>query len=172
MTANFLDRLANVRLIALDVDGVLTDNTLICMEDGSLLRTMHARDGYAMAKAVKHGIRLVIITGGNSTGVLSRLQKLGMADVFYNIKDKQPVLEQYCLEHEIPLADTLYMGDDIMDYWVMQAAGLRACPADAVPEIKSIAEYICALPGGKGCVREVLELILKAKGHWFVPDTL
>jgi 3-deoxy-D-manno-octulosonate 8-phosphate phosphatase (KDO 8-P phosphatase) len=172
MSADFFDKLSSVRLMALDVDGVLTDNTLICMEDGALLRTMNARDGYAMAKAVKHGIKLIIITGGNSTGVLARLQKLGMADIFYNIKDKQPVLEQYCAEHQIPLSDTLYMGDDIMDYWVMQASGLTACPSDAVPEIKSISDYICMAEGGKGCVREVLELILKAKGHWFVPDNL
>lgn len=172
MQENFFSRLKDVRLVALDVDGVLTDNSLLCMEDGSLLRTMSARDGYAMAKAVKCGIRLVIITGGNSTGVLARLQKLGMADLYYNIKHKRPVLEQYCADQQISLENTLYIGDDIMDYPVMMAAGLRACPADAVPEIKSIAHYICAQPGGKACVREVLELILKAQGHWFNPDNL
>ena len=172
MQLGFFEKLSSVQLIALDVDGVLTDNSLICMEDGSLLRTMHARDGYAMAKAVKYGIKIVIITGGNSTGVLARLQKLGMAEIYSNIKDKKPVLETYCAEQGILLDHTIYMGDDVLDYHAMNAAGLKACPSDAVPEIKSIAEYICAQPGGKGCVREVIELILKAKGHWFNPEKL
>lgn len=163
----FFSRLADVRLVALDVDGVLTDNSLLCTEDGSMLRTMNARDGYAMTEAVKAGIQLVIITGGQSTGVLARLQKLGLADIYYNIRDKWPVLKHYCEGKGIPLEKALYMGDDIPDHEVMKNCGLRACPADAVPEIKAIADYICALPGGKGCVREVLELILKSKGKWF-----
>lgn len=167
MQNNFFSRLSEVELVALDVDGVLTDNSLICMEDGSLLRTMNARDGYAMAEAAKAGIKLLIITGGNSTGVLSRLQKLGLADIYYNIRDKWPVLEQYCKEHQVETAKVLYMGDDILDHEVMIKSGLSACPADAVQEIKAIAHYVCALPGGKACVREVLELILKAKGKWF-----
>jgi 3-deoxy-D-manno-octulosonate 8-phosphate phosphatase (KDO 8-P phosphatase) len=163
----FFSQLKEVRLVALDVDGVLTDNSLLCMEDGAMLRTMNARDGYAMSEAVKAGIKLVIITGGQSTGVLARLQKLGMADIYYNIKDKWPVLQHYCQEKEIDPKYTLYMGDDILDYEVMINSGLRACPSDAVPEIKSIAQYICSLPGGRGCVREVLELILKSKEKWF-----
>jgi 3-deoxy-D-manno-octulosonate 8-phosphate phosphatase (KDO 8-P phosphatase) len=164
----FFSKLPDVRLVALDVDGVLTDNSLLCMEDGSMLRTMNARDGYAMTEAVKSGIKLVIITGGQSTGVLARLQKLGLADIFYNIRDKWPVLQQYCMEKGIEPEQTLYMGDDILDHEVMMNCGLRACPADAVPEIKSKADYICSLPGGRGCVREVLELILKSKGKWFI----
>jgi len=170
MEPSFFEHLSHIRLIALDVDGVLTDNTLLCTEDGHLLRAMNTRDGYAMATAHKAGIRLVIITGGSSTGVLSRLNKLGIADVFSGIQDKRPVLEQYCREKGFAPEETLYMGDDIPDYEVMQWCGTCACPNDAVPEIKSIARYICNHKGGHGCVREILELVLKQQDKWFNPQ--
>lgn len=167
MQSNFYDLLSGISTVVLDVDGVLTDNSLLCTEDGGLLRTMNARDGYAMAEAAKNGIKLVIITGGNSIGVLKRLEKLGLADIYTNIRDKWPVLREYAETKNIDLNNVLYMGDDIPDFEVMQHCGTCACPADAVPEIKQIAHYICSLKGGEGCVREVLELILKMQNKWF-----
>jgi 3-deoxy-D-manno-octulosonate 8-phosphate phosphatase (KDO 8-P phosphatase) len=169
MQEDFFEALKQIHTVVLDVDGVLTDNSLICTEEGGLLRTMNARDGYVLAESAKVGIKLVIITGGNSIGVLQRLEKLGLADIFTNIKDKWPVLRDYAAAREIDLKNVLYMGDDIPDYEVMSKSGLRACPSDAVPEIKSIAHYICSLKGGEGCVREVLELMLKVQEKWFKP---
>lgn len=166
MEGNFFEKLKDVQLIALDVDGVLTDNSLLCTEDGQLLRTMNARDGYAMAKAVKEGIQLIIITGGSSSGVLQRLENLGNIKVFSGIHKKLAVLQQYCLENNISRENTFYMGDDILDMSSVQWAGISACPKDAVQEVKSLAQYICEMPGGKGCVREVIELILRHQNKW------
>lgn len=169
MESNFFEKLKNVQLVALDVDGVLTDNSLLCTEDGQLLRTMNVRDGYAMTKAMMEGIQIIVITGGNSNGVLKRLEKLGNIKVFSNIHQKAPVLQEYCATHQIDRAHTFYMGDDILDIECIRWAGVSACPKDAVSEVKKYAQYICEHPGGKGCVREILEMILQQQNKWWNP---
>lgn len=166
MGDNFFEKLKDVRLIALDVDGVLTDNSLLCTEDGQLLRTMNARDGYAIAKAIKEGIQIIFITGGTSSGVLKRLENLGSVKVFSGIHKKLPVLQTYCEENNIAQTNAFYMGDDILDLSSVRWAGVSACPKDAVQEVKSIAQYICTHEGGRGCVREVIELILRHQNKW------
>lgn len=169
MKESFFSRLKDVQLIALDVDGVLTDNSLLCTEDGQLLRTMNARDGYAMAQAIHNGLQIIIITGGNSDGVLKRLEKLGNIKVFSNIQKKLPVLKEYCQTQNISSSHTFYMGDDILDIEALQWAGVSACPNDAVPEVKKVAQYICVNTGGKACVREVIEMILQQQNKWWTP---
>lgn len=169
MKQNFFENLKRVKLIALDVDGVLTDNSLLCTEDGQLLRTMNARDGYAMAKCIHEGIAIIIITGGSSDGVLKRLEKLGNIKVFSGIHRKLDVLKQYCEENNISPEQTLYMGDDILDLQCISWAGLSACPQDAAREVKETAQYISILPGGRGCVREVIELVLQQQNKWINP---
>lgn len=156
-----------INWLVLDVDGVLTNNTLICTDDGQLWRTMHARDGYAMVQAIHYNIHICIITGGGSEGVVARLRKLGIGNIFDKVRDKEKVLQEFMLFHNIAKEEILYMGDDLPDLAAMQICGIRCCPADAVDEIRSIADYICKLEGGKGCVREVIEHILKAKKLWF-----
>jgi 3-deoxy-D-manno-octulosonate 8-phosphate phosphatase (KDO 8-P phosphatase) len=162
----FFDHLSDIRLLVLDVDGVLTDNSVLCTEDGYLLRTMHVRDGFSMNKALKEGIQILIITGGNSSGVIKRLKNIGNIEVFIGVIDKLPVLKKYCEENNLNSNHVLYMGDDILDISCMEWSGASACPIDAIPEVKAISQYICNNEGGKGCVREVIEIILKHQNKW------
>lgn len=157
---------SKITCLVLDVDGVLTNNTLICTDEGQLWRTMHARDGYGMVKAVQHGITICIITGGGSEGVLMRLSKLGLVHIYDKVQDKKKVLNNFMDAHKISSECIAYIGDDIPDMKAMQLCAIKCCPNDAVEEISNIADYICIHDGGKGCVREVIELILKAKNLW------
>ncbi len=170
MKENFFNNLKRVKLIALDVDGVLTNNDFLCTEEGELLRTMYARDGYGLARAMKEGLKVIIITAGRSKGVLSRLEGLGISKVFMDTKIKLPVLQQFCEENDIAKEEVLYMGDDIWDMESLAWAGASACPKDAVPEVKGVVQYISNYDGGRGCVREVVEMILKLQNKWWVPE--
>jgi 3-deoxy-D-manno-octulosonate 8-phosphate phosphatase (KDO 8-P phosphatase) len=127
---------------------------------------MSTRDGYSLQLAVKNGYRVVVISGGLSEGVRQRLLFLGIKDIFLDIHDKVAVLQQYARDHGLDEKDMLYMGDDIPDYHPMQYVGLACAPADAAPEIRHIAAYISSFNGGQGCVRDVIEKVLKLNGHW------
>ncbi|MCO5231055.1 MAG: HAD hydrolase family protein [Chitinophagales bacterium] len=166
MKFNFFDRLAHIELIVLDVDGVLTNNDILCTSEGEFLRTMHIRDSYALRRALEEQIKVIIISGGNSIGVTKRLQSIGKIPVFLEIRDKLPVLQQYCESQNIAQENILYMGDDILDIAPMKWSGVATCPKDAVPEVKAVAHYISEFEGGRGCVREIIEFILKGKNKW------
>lgn len=168
---SLLNEFKQVKCFAFDVDGVLTDGSIILLEDGQMARTMNTKDGYALQLAVKKGYPVVVISGGGNEGVRQRLYKLGITDVYIDTKNKQEVLTGYLQKKDILPEDVLYMGDDIPDHDAMKISGLPCCPADAVPEIKKAAKYIASLPGGKGCVREVIEKVLKLNGHWHTLDT-
>jgi 3-deoxy-D-manno-octulosonate 8-phosphate phosphatase (KDO 8-P phosphatase) len=116
--------------------------------------------------AIKKGYRVLVISGGNSPAVVERLKRLGLTDIFINVTDKRTLVLQYMNDHELQKEGTLFMGDDIPDYVVMKEAGLAVAPADAAQEIKKVAAYITSKKGGKGCVREVIEKVLKLNGHW------
>ncbi len=161
-----LAKFKTIRLIALDVDGVLTDGQLLLLEDGQMARSMNIRDGYALQLAVKQGYRLIVVSGGESDAVKRRLHKLGLTEVHMGISNKKSLLEEYLQQHGLGWNDVLYMGDDIPDLEVMQLAGLPCSPADAVPEIKAVSQYISPVAGGKGCVRDILEKMLRLNGHW------
>ncbi|MBC7902164.1 MAG: HAD-IA family hydrolase [Gemmatimonadaceae bacterium] len=149
-----------------DVDGVLTDGSLLILEDGQMARRMNIKDGYALQLAVKNGYHVVIISGGTSEAVRERLNRLGIKDVFLKVADKLAQLREYTAEHQIDLNDVMFMGDDIPDYEVMKEVGLPCCPADAVPEIKQISKYISGAIGGSGCARDIIEKVMKLNGHW------
>jgi len=163
---NVLTSFKNIKTFVLDVDGVLTDGTLLLLDDGQMARRMNIKDGYALQLAIKKGYHILVISGGNSDAVKLRLQKLGVTEVFMGIADKKEVLLQYISKHSLKPAELLYMGDDIPDMVPMQIVGLPCCPADAVPEIKTIAQYISPANGGMGCVRDVIEKVLKLNDHW------
>ncbi|PSL46814.1 3-deoxy-D-manno-octulosonate 8-phosphate phosphatase (KDO 8-P phosphatase) [Chitinophaga niastensis] len=167
---NVLALFKPITTFILDVDGVLTDGTLQLLPGGEMSRRMNIKDGYALQLAVKKGYRVVIISGGKSESVVSRLQGLGIRDIFTGIHDKQEKLQDYVFEHDLRWDEILYMGDDIPDYAAMQLVALPVCPADAAAEIKSISRYISPLPGGHGCVREVMEKVLKLNGHWLMDE--
>jgi len=163
---SLLNQFRQVKCFAFDVDGVLTDGSVLLLEDGQMARTMNTKDGYALQLAVKKGFPVIVISGGGNEGVKQRLHKLGIDDVIINAKDKKTLLQTLLREKNIEPAAVLYMGDDIPDYEAMEICGLPCCPADAVPEIKTVSKYIASLDGGRGCVREVIEKVLKLSGHW------
>lgn len=161
-----LERLKQVKAFVFDVDGVLTDGTLYVFDSGEQVRRMSIKDGFALQLAVKKGYRIIVISGSFSQAVISRLNKLGIDDVFMKITDKKEKLEELLSQYKLVWANVLFMGDDIPDYTVMKAAGLACAPADAAPEIKQVAHYISPFAGGAGCVREMIEKVLKLHGQW------
>ena len=165
---NPLSLFSSIRTFVFDVDGVLTDGSLILHPSGEMLRTMNIKDGYAMQWAVKKGYGVWVITGARSEAVRSRLQKLGVHEVHIGIESKTEILHDIIARTASALEECLYMGDDIPDYEPMQLCGLPCCPADAVEEIKSVSKYISPVVGGRGCVRDVIEKVLKLRGDWAV----
>ena len=163
---NLIDQFKQITTFVLDVDGVLTDGTVYVFDDGEQVRRMSIKDGFALQLAVKKGYRILVISGGNSQAVTTRLKKLGITDIFMNVHDKRKTLLQYVSDHHLARHEVLFMGDDIPDYLAMREAGMPCAPSDAVPDIKKTASYIATAKGGKGCVREVVEKVMKLNGHW------
>lgn len=155
-----------ITTLVFDVDGVLTDGTLMILPEGVMARKMNVKDGYALQLAVKRGYNVVIISGGASEEVADRLYKLGVSAVYMKVTDKLAVLKEYLDAHQLSLHEVLFMGDDIPDLSVMKSVGLACCPLDAVQEIKEVSAYISPLNGGFGCGRDVIEKVLKIRGHW------
>jgi len=170
MTENILSSLKHIKTFVFDVDGVLTDGSVQLLPSGDQVRTMNTRDGYALQLAVKKGYTVAIITGGRSEAVRSRMKGLGITDVYLGATDKRDALEELLLIHDRKAENTLYMGDDLPDYEVMQKVGLPCCPSDAAREIKEIAAYISPIAGGAGCVRDIIERTLRLQGNWFEPE--
>jgi 3-deoxy-D-manno-octulosonate 8-phosphate phosphatase (KDO 8-P phosphatase) len=169
---NVLSLFQPITTFVFDVDGVLTDGTVQLLPNGEQSRKMSIKDGYALQLAVKKGYRIAIISGGHSDSVVSRLQGLGIKDIYTRILDKKEKLEDYVFENELRWEQVIFMGDDIPDYRAMQLVGLPVCPADAAPEIKSICRYVSPFTGGAGCVREVIEKVLKLNGHWTIDEDI
>ena len=163
---NVLELFKHITTFVFDVDGVLTDGSLLVLPDGVMARRMNIKDGYALQLAIKKGYKVVVISGGNAPEVMYRLNKLGVTEVFMQVGNKLEVLEKFMLQHQVPPHQLLFMGDDIPDLEVLQHAGLAACPVDAVEEVKEIAHYISPIKGGEGCARDVIEKTLKLRGHW------
>jgi 3-deoxy-D-manno-octulosonate 8-phosphate phosphatase (KDO 8-P phosphatase) len=169
---NILALFKPITTFVFDVDGVLTDGTVQLLPNGEQSRKMSIRDGYALQLAIKKGYRIAIISGGKSESVVSRLQGLGIKDIYTGITDKQEKLQDYVFEHDLRWEEVIFMGDDIPDYRAMQLVGLPVCPADAAPEIKSICRYISPFNGGMGCVREIIEKVLKLNDHWTIDEEI
>lgn len=148
------------------MDGVLTDGNLLIDNENNWLRKMNIRDGYALQLAVQSGYEILVISGSNSSPVLKRLNRLGVTGVFMKVTRKEEFLKKYVDERKLSIDELLFMGDDIPDYYCMKMAGIAACPADASFEIKEIASYISPFKGGEGCVRDVIEKVLKLNNKW------
>ena len=168
---NFKQLLKQVKAMVFDVDGVLTDSSLILMPNGELVRTMNMRDSIAMRLAIKNGYQLCIITGGNSQAVKQRLNRLGISDIYLKTENKFEALKEFVALYDLQLSEVLYMGDDLVDYEAMTKVGVPVCPKDAVNEIKNISVYVSPVEGGKGCVRDVVEQVMKVSGKWIIPKS-
>ncbi|WP_372918800.1 KdsC family phosphatase [Salegentibacter sp.] len=166
MEKNYKEQLNDINTFVFDVDGVLTDGSIQISTQGELLRTMNMKDGYALKAAHQAGYTVCIISGGKNEGVRSRLRGLGLTDIYLGIQDKVEQMDEFFDIYNIKPDQVLYMGDDIPDYYAMQKIGLPCCPQDAVAEIKNISKYVSHKKGGKGCVRDVIEQVMKVQGKW------
>jgi 3-deoxy-D-manno-octulosonate 8-phosphate phosphatase (KDO 8-P phosphatase) len=168
--SNYKEKLLKVNTFIFDYDGVLTDGTVILTSTGDALRMANVKDGYAMQLAIKKNYRIAIISGGYSESIKHRLDSLKVTDVFLGVDKKIDVYLQYLETHNLENENILFMGDDIPDYEIMQHAGVPTCPSDAAEEIKSAATYISHQAGGRGCVRDIIEQVLKVQGKWMNDD--
>ena len=163
---NVLAEFKKVTAFIFDIDGVLTDGTILVLRDGLQARQMHVKDGFGLQMAMKHGYHVFIISGGISEESKKRLEYLGIKDIHIGISDKTKFVADMLKSKQIKWEEVLYMGDDLPDMPLMNKVGLSCCPADAVNEVKSIVKYISPINGGWGCVRDVIEKVLKVNGHW------
>lgn len=166
MEKSYKEYLNHITTFVFDVDGVLTDGTIMVTTQGEMYRSMHIKDGFALKTAVDCGYYVCIISGGTNEGVRSRLSGLGVQDIYLGAHHKTETLATYLADKNIKRENVLFMGDDIPDLAVMKEVGLPCAPQDAVPEIKTISKYVSHKKGGKGCVRDIIEQVLKVQGKW------
>jgi 3-deoxy-D-manno-octulosonate 8-phosphate phosphatase (KDO 8-P phosphatase) len=138
------------------------------MENGLQARRMNIKDGLALQMALKAGYRVMVLSGAYSEPVLHRMKYLGLEEIYLAIKDKRGFLEKYIAENNLTWEEILFMGDDLPDIPVLKEVTVSCCPADAVNEVKSVSQYISPLKGGYGCVRDVIEKVMKLNNQWFV----
>jgi len=158
----------NIKAFAFDIDGVATDGSILCTTDGDLLRVYDAKDGFAIRMAVMQGYPVAVITGGSSESIRKRMLVSGIKsdDVYLHCRNKMEQFGEFCQKYGLEPEEVMYFGDDVPDIEVMQACGCGVCPADAVDEVKAVADIVSTRPGGKGCLREVIENTVRAQGRW------
>ncbi len=166
---NFKEDLSRIKAFVFDVDGVYTTGEVLLTETGEMLRTMNMKDGLATYRTVQKGYPMCIISGGTNEAVRKRFEGLGIDDVYLGSRNKVEQYTEFKKKHNLSDDEILYMGDDLIDFGVMTLVGVPTCPKDAVPEIKAISKFVSAYAGGKGCVRDVLEQVLRAQNNWFDP---
>lgn len=158
--------LNKIKAIVFDVDGVLSAETVPMDGQGEPLRTVNIKDGYAIQLAMKQGLRIAILTGGNTPAIAERYRKLGVRDIYLGASVKVEVYEDFLSQYGLADEEVLYVGDDIPDYEVMRRVGCPCCPKDACPEIKSVSRYVSDCRGGYGVGRDIIEQVLRVQGHW------
>jgi 3-deoxy-D-manno-octulosonate 8-phosphate phosphatase (KDO 8-P phosphatase) len=167
---NFKEGLTSVRAFIFDIDGVLSRQTISLNTFGVPNRTINLRDGYALQLAVKKNYHVAIISGCNSKEYQRRLKFLGVNDIYLNARAKLENYNTFKKKYRLADSEILFMGDDIPDFEVMKSAGVPVCPADADSEIKQISLYISDKKGGEGCVRDVIEQVLRLHNNWMDND--
>lgn len=155
-----------IKLLVLDVDGVLTSGQIIFGRDGELMKKFHAQDGLGITLAHKVGLNIAIITGRESQMVKLRGAELNIKDVYQGSMNKTQALAELIAKYDLTLDQIAYVGDDLNDLPVMIRVGLPCATANAAPEVKQHAQLVTTQAGGNGAVREVIEYILKAQGKW------
>lgn len=167
MEKSYKEYLHQITTFVFDVDGVFTNGKILITSTGEMLREMDVKDGYALKTALLKGYHVCIISGGTNEGVRERLVALGVTDIYLGAHHKENPLREFLQTKAIKPEQVLYMGDDLPDIPPMKLVGLATCPQDAVPEVKAICNYISYKKGGKGCVRDVIEQVLKVRGDWY-----
>ena len=163
---NYKQRLAQITTLIFDVDGVLTDGKIMITTEGEMYRQMDTKDGFALKCALNEGLKVVIISGGTNEGVRDRLKALGVFDIYMGAHHKLEAFRDLLDNYSISPDTILYMGDDIPDIPVMEKVGVSCCPNDAVVDVLAMADYVSPKKGGAGCVRDILEQVLRVQGKW------
>ena len=161
-----LTRAAGVKLLALDVDGVLTDGRLYFSAEGETLKVFNTLDGHGLKMLAQAGITVAIISGRDSAAVRQRALGLGIDYVYQGVEDKWPVMAQLCTQLSLVPAQAAYVGDDLPDLPVLRRVGFAVCVPHAPELVKRHTHYVTSLAGGQGAVREVCDLLLQAQGHF------
>ncbi|MDR0427889.1 MAG: HAD hydrolase family protein [Dysgonamonadaceae bacterium] len=162
--------LKKIKGFVFDVDGVLSSDTIPLHPGGEPMRIINTKDGYALQLAAKQGYHLGIITGGDTDAVRKRFENLGFRYIYLKARYKMNEFRDFLNQTGLQLDEICYVGDDIPDYEIMKIVGLPACPADAVPEIKAISNYISHKKGGEGVARDIIEQVLKVQNNWMKAD--
>lgn len=163
---NFKEDIARTEAFVFDVDGVMTDGGIVPTVDGDFIRRYNAKDGYALAYALRMGYRVCVISGGRGRTLENRLKMLGIKEYHLDCMDKITTLRDYFRREGIDAANVIYMGDDIPDLECMREVGIPVCPADAAAEVVEAARYVSEFRGGHGAVRDIVEQVLRARGDW------
>jgi len=163
---NFKEDIVRTEAFVFDVDGVMTDGGIVPTADGDFIRRYNAKDGYALAYAVKLGYKVCVISGGRGRILESRLKMLGIKEYHLDCMDKIATLRDYFRREGLDPANVVYMGDDIPDLECMREVGIPVCPADAAAEVVEASRYVSQFAGGAGAVRDIVEQVLRARGDW------
>lgn len=159
---------SGIKAFVFDVDGVMTDGGIFADNDGNLFRTFDAKDAFAMRMASMNGYALGVITGGRSRSIVKRMSVCGVPteDVYLGSRDKMDDFRDFCTRHHLEPDEIMYFGDDLPDVPVIRACGCGVCPSDAVTEAREAADFVSPFPGGRGCVRDTLERVMRSQGRW------
>ena len=163
---NFKEDIARVEAFVFDVDGVMTDGGIIPTPDGDFIRRYYAKDGYAIAYALREGYKICVISGGRGEMLRRRLEMLGVERMYLNCMDKIAAIKEFIADNNLNAENVIYMGDDIPDLECMQVVGIPVCPADACMEVIEASRYVSEYDGGRGAVRDIVEQVLRAQNKW------
>lgn len=158
-----------IKAFILDVDGVLSATTLQIGDDGQPIRTTNMHDGFAIRAALDVGYKFAVITGGKTESVVKRYKLLGIEDIYSSVKQKLPIYTEWLATHSLTDQEVAYMGDDLPDMQCLGRAGLSAAPYDACSEVLASVDFVSKFTGGHGCVRDLIESIMRAQGTWPKP---
>ena len=167
-----MNKWKKIKAITMDVDGVMTDGCLVAFDSHEMVRIFNAKDSFAIRVALMRGFRVGVFSGGDNEGVRNRFLTCGMDpdDIHLGCRGKIKDFRSFCTKYGLEPSEVLYIGDDVPDVPVLKAAGIGAVPADAARDAVKAADYVCEAPGGKGCVREVIEGVLREQGKWYFDE--
>jgi 3-deoxy-D-manno-octulosonate 8-phosphate phosphatase (KDO 8-P phosphatase) len=163
---NIKEKLEKIKLLILDVDGVMTDGRIIMDNQGREIKNFNVRDGHGIKLLQRYGIKVAILTGRQSKVVEYRAKDLEIEDVYQKVFNKKEIFQKILKKHKLSADEAAFMGDDIIDIPVLKSVGFSAAVADAVDVVKKSVDYITGHKGGQGAVREICEMILRAQGKW------
>ncbi|MCB9261137.1 MAG: HAD-IIIA family hydrolase [Flavobacteriales bacterium] len=160
MSEIYLQKLKNIKALIFDFDGVLSDGKIYVDDNGVFSRSTNVKDGYAIGQALKRGYKIAVISGGGSQGVVHRMTRLGVNDVFVQVKNKVETFEQWITQNDLRAEECLMMGDDEPDLPLMRLVGFSCCPANAMPSVRFSVDFVSPINGGEGCVRQIIDTLL------------